>query len=332
MTPDLNLTVIHWDQSSRFDIELPALAEPAVKKICKRLWLSRLRLSSGKASRWSVQENQNLPDCMQSVVGGYGNPVVITVQPEAVETQEDTDKDWHSQLLDIPDYTTFALSCLCPFIMSGSVGQEVGRSFTLCCLASFCSLITLQIPCHWVVGCMLRRSVRKRYHIRGNECYDWCTYCCCYACVLNQAALQAEYEKAKLKPQDNATASSVRLNHREYRMTSPPVTDPLKITVPVYTAQSIPPVPQPPLAISPPAFPSLSSPPSLSPTESLDVHWSTVPRKSPQTSRNIDVPYSASMIEPMTQTSHSLQSNTMTDRDMVEPCRWIIGSSVSDGT
>ncbi|KAF7259686.1 hypothetical protein EG68_03063 [Paragonimus skrjabini miyazakii] len=158
---------------------------------------------------------------MQATTAPPSAATVITSQPTVVYPREPSENNWRFQLFDIPDFGLFALSCCCPCIVFGSVAQDIGQSYTLCCLASLCSLLTLQVECNWLVGCLLRERVRRRYRIRGNLVADCCTYCCCYACTLNQAALQAEFENSR-HGQNRNSDFSIRLGQRQFTIRSQP--------------------------------------------------------------------------------------------------------------
>ncbi|KAA3677463.1 uncharacterized protein DEA37_0004637 [Paragonimus westermani] len=158
---------------------------------------------------------------MQTTTTTPSVATVITSQPTAVHPMGPSENNWRFRLFDIPDFGLFALSCCCPCIVFGSVAQDIGQSYALCCLASLCSLLTLQVECNWLFGCLLRDRVRKRYRIRGNLIADCCTYCCCYACTLNQAALQAKFENSR-HGHNRSSDFSIRLGQRQFTISSQP--------------------------------------------------------------------------------------------------------------
>ncbi|CAL8083506.1 unnamed protein product [Calicophoron daubneyi] len=118
--------------------------------------------------------------------------VVIATQPTALPVL--TQKDWSDGLFDVPDFCLFLLSCLCPCAVFASTAEEIGHSYACCFILHFFTLLAC-FPAHIVLGCLFRERVRNRYGIRGNVCFDLLAYTCCYACTLNQEALQADHEK-----------------------------------------------------------------------------------------------------------------------------------------
>ncbi|GAA50541.1 hypothetical protein CLF_104701 [Clonorchis sinensis] len=163
---------------------------------------------------------------------------VITAQPTNVQPITGQ-KDWENQLWDLPDFGTFALSCLCPWAVMASVAEDVGYSYSWCCFASLCTLATFQWPCHCLLGCIVRGRVRRTFNIRGNPCCDLCAYCCCYSCTLNQAALQVEYELARARGRQNTRGFSIRLGQRQFMVGAQKVDPPPMIPL-VPTQQAIP--------------------------------------------------------------------------------------------
>ncbi|TNN16182.1 Cell number regulator 11 [Schistosoma japonicum] len=127
--------------------------------------------------------------------------LTVTVQPSTIQNQPNK-KQWDVALCDCRSTKLAFLSCFCPWCVFGSITQEVGYPWCICCLSYLIAVfLSPVIWIHVFLGCCCRRRLRRHYGIKGHTIFDFFASLLCCPCILYQSAAQIAVERyRKLQP------------------------------------------------------------------------------------------------------------------------------------
>ncbi|KAK4472916.1 hypothetical protein MN116_004122, partial [Schistosoma mekongi] len=127
--------------------------------------------------------------------------LIVTVQPSSIQS-EPKKKQWDVGLCDCRSTKLAFLSCLCPWCVFGSITQEIGYPWCICCLSYLIAIfLSPVIWIHVFLGCCCRRRLRRHYRIKGHIIFDFFASLLCCPCILYQSAAQIAVERyRKLQP------------------------------------------------------------------------------------------------------------------------------------
>ncbi|CAH8435534.1 unnamed protein product [Heterobilharzia americana] len=132
---------------------------------------------------------------MQIVTTPIQTNSVISNQPAPIASQS-SKKDWEVGLFECKSIKLAVMSCLCPCCVFGSISQEMGYSWCLCCLTYLITLFFTPIMLiHVILGCSCRKHLRHYYRIKGSIIFDFFAYLLCCPCALYQSAAQIAIER-----------------------------------------------------------------------------------------------------------------------------------------